>query len=384
MQRLLHYWQDPRSRATGVLFFVNAFFLGNWTIRLPELKARLAIDDGEIGLALLAMPLGVILFAPVTTWSVNRYGTGRVALWSAIALTASFTFIALPQSYYQLIAVLFVYGLFSGVLDVSMNGLASAVEKLQQRSIMSTSHGCWSLGAMVGSLAGSGILGLNWGLFAHFALIAGVSGVLILFSYQVAVAIRDETESALRWVWPGWRLTLLIFIVFLSFMTEGGIVDWNAIFYDEVLDSPAAYRGFGFAAFAGFMAIARFGGDVIMARYGASRLLLVMAALAALGLLLFIQAWSIVWCTVAMGITGLACSILVPIVFQIAGNTKEVPPSLGLALASTLGYTGLLLGPPLFGFVSEARGLTASFGLMACFMVVIAGLGVLSGIKKKP
>lgn len=375
-KHLIYYITETASRATGLLFLLNAIIFSSWVVRIPDIKSQLGIDDAEIGLALLAAPCGVILFTPITTIAINRLGIGRVALISGLGLSITLVFLGLIMSYVQLITTLFFFGLFNGVLDISMNGLASAVEKQQNRIIMSASHGFWSLGAAVGSVLGSFLAGAEISMFIHFLLISSLSVLLIMNHQKIIDPIVDQAESALKWVWPGWQLTILITIAFLTFMIEGGIADWNALFYEEILGSPVAYRGFGFAAFAGTMAVARFAGDAAIAHFSEKKLLLTTSGLAAISLLLFAQAYSLWWSTFLMAICGLSCSVIVPIAFRAAGASKVVTPSLGLALVSTLGYAGFLIGPPLLGFVSKAYNLSASFGVMGVLMLGVFLLGL--------
>jgi MFS family permease len=266
-KHLTYYITESASRATGLLFLLNAIIFSSWVVRIPDIKYLLGLNDAEIGLALLAAPCGVILFTPVTTIAINRLGIGRVALISGFGLSFTLILLGLIISYAQLITTLFFFGLFNGVLDISMNGLASAIEKQQNRIIMSASHGFWSLGAAIGAILGSFLAGIELSMFLHFISISSLSVLLIISHQKIIIPIVDQAESTLKWVWPGWQLTILITIAFLTFMIEGGIADWNALFYEEILGSPVAYRGFGFAAFAGVMAVARFAGDAAIARF---------------------------------------------------------------------------------------------------------------------
>jgi MFS family permease len=322
-KHLTYYITESASRATGLLFLLNAIIFSSWVVRIPDIKYLLGLNDAEIGLALLAAPCGVILFTPVTTIAINRLGIGRVALISGFGLSFTLILLGLIISYAQLITTLFFFGLFNGVLDISMNGLASAIEKQQNRIIMSASHGFWSLGAAIGAILGSFLAGIELSMFLHFISISSLSVLLIISHQKIIIPIVDQAESTLKWVWPGWQLTILITIAFLTFMIEGGIADWNALFYEEILGSPVAYRGFGFAAFAGVMAVARFAGDAAIERFSEKKLLLITSGLAAVSLLLFAQAHSLWLSTFLMAICGLACSVIVPIVFRAAVLVKR-------------------------------------------------------------
>jgi hypothetical protein len=72
-----------------------------------------------------------------------------------------------------------------------------------------------------------------------------------------------------------------------------------------------------------------------------------------------------------MLICGLGFSILIPVLFREAGRAKKIAPSLGLAMVSTLGYMGFLVGPPSIGFISELFDLKIGFAFVGFLMVLV-------------
>ncbi|MDZ7879689.1 MAG: hypothetical protein U5L45_18570 [Saprospiraceae bacterium] len=79
-------------------------------------------------------------------------------------------------------------------------------------------------------------------------------------------------------------------------------------------------------------------------------------------------------------IAGLGVSTIVPIIYSAAGNTEGVTPSVGIAMATTIGYTGFFVGPPVIGYLADAFSLRIglSFGL---FLFVIMLIFVVQKIK---
>src|SRR6516225_5127386 len=54
-----------RARCSiSFVFFVNGFLLASWLPHIPEVKERLALNDLQLGIALLAMAAGVVLALP--------------------------------------------------------------------------------------------------------------------------------------------------------------------------------------------------------------------------------------------------------------------------------------------------------------------------------
>jgi MFS family permease len=366
-RRLLHFFKTPDIRSAGILFLINALIFSNYAVRLPDIKEKLMIDDGQLGLALLLSPLGVVVFTPVIMVFMNKYGTGKLSVITVLGACLSILVLAIPDTYPGFCLALFCYGLFHGGLDVSMNGVVSAIEKKDKKVYMSTAHGFWSLGAMLGAFMGSGIAAFEIHYTTHFCITFAVCLLLLLFCYRHIWPVVDENEGQLHITWPGKNLALLIFIVFIGFLVEGAIVEWNAIFYNDILGAPAHWVGLGFAGFTASMAISRFFGDGFLDKYDNHKILLGAFLLSISGLLLYAQAINIWICFIAMIIAGMGCSIIVPLVFFEAGRVSRVPPSVALSMISTFGYSGLLVGPPLMGFISDSYRLTTSFMVLIGF-----------------
>src|SRR5262249_61136451 len=84
-----------RARARGAVslcFFVNGIVFASWVPHIPDLKTRLAIGDGGLGLVLLSTAVGAVLALPVAGWLIGRLGSRAVTSASALGLSAAVTF----------------------------------------------------------------------------------------------------------------------------------------------------------------------------------------------------------------------------------------------------------------------------------------------------
>ena len=84
--------------------------------------------------------------------------------------------------------------------------------------------------------------------------------------------------------------------------------------------------------------------------------------------LLFIHPYAVIF---GLFITGVGLSSLVPIAYSIAGNTKDLSPGVGLAMVTTVGYSGFLFGPPIIGLIADLQSLRVSLGLVAILFVIM-------------
>lgn len=366
---IAEYLQNTQTRSLGILFALNAILFSNWAVRIPDVKAALNLSDADLGWALLASPLGVVVCTPLVGYLIHKYGPGKVSMLGAIGFCISVCLLGLPSSFFQLAFALFILGMANGTMDISMNALASALEKEQSKIMMSMTHGFWSLTAMFASLIAGLIASTQLPYGIHFMGTSIIVMILLLATVRQINNVTDRAESSIKWQWPGMTVFLLIIIAFIVFLVEGGIMDWNSLFYREVLGSPVAMMSFGFAAFSLAMAIARFFGDSLFSKYSSKKIISIGCLIVSFGLFLFSFGTSIWLSTLSMVITGIGCSVLIPILFREAGLLQDVPPSLGIASVSTFGYTGFLAGPPVIGFISEAYDLQTSFMCLAAFML---------------
>ena len=97
---------------------INAILFANWAIRIPDIKSHLQISEAELGLALLAAPIGILIFTPFTSIGIHKFGSGRISVISTAIMCFAIIFLALPQTLFQLILAIFLFGAASGTMDI--------------------------------------------------------------------------------------------------------------------------------------------------------------------------------------------------------------------------------------------------------------------------
>lgn len=362
--------------ATTALFFVTGGGLGIWSATIPQLKAGLGLDDGALGLVLLAMGIGAVAIMPLTALIVHRFGSAAPAALSAFAYSAALALPPLAPNLPMLAASAFLIGLSVGLLDIAMNAHAGLVEQAWGRPIMSSIHAFFSLGGLAGGVAGAGLVWLDLGPELSMALAAAVLFAIVgcasLFLTLPGAAPSAEAH-ALRL--PSPAVAGLGLLALCAFICEGASMEWSGVFLRDVAGAPLALAAGGYAAFSAAMATGRLFGDRVVARLGPLRTMTASGIAAAAALLLLIAAPSPLIAYAALVLTGLAFSNVVPIVFSAAGRVPGVPPAAALAMIATMGYGGQLLAPPSIGFLSDAFGLRAGFLVLFVGAVTIASAG---------
>ncbi|MEF2551533.1 MFS transporter [Aurantimonas sp. A2-1-M11] len=386
----------PTRIAVALAFFVNGLVLGSWTPQVPLLAARLGIGEATLGLFILALGLGAISAMPVIGGVLASSGSRRPVLitQALLAIALPLVVVVAPSAVFVAIAIFF-FGATMGGMDVAMNANAVAVERRLGRAIMSSCHGFWSVGGFVGAGIG-GTLIEAIGALPHALAIGAVTLALIWPVYrtmfddrQVSAGAGEESgdggwtaiKAAARRNRPALLKGLAIGILALFAMVpEGAAIDWSAIYLRQDLGAAIASSGFAFAAFSASMAVFRFAGDGIRDRLGAVRtvrlsLIVGIAGLWAVGL-----APSLGWAIAGFALLGVGLSNIVPVAFSAAGNIAGLRPGVGLAMATSLGYSGILIAPSAIGFIAEHVGFTAVFlGMSGLLLVILAMSALLSG-----
>src|ERR671917_1507816 len=186
-----------RARAAvAACFFLNAVFYAGLVLRLPELKAQLALSSTALGTALAALPLGALLAGLSSAALIRRFGSGRVASYGLVLLGVVVWTVSVAPNWLGLAAALLVLGALDAVVDVAQNAHGLRVQRHYGRSIINAFHGVWSVGAVTGGLLGSAAAGLGVPLGAHLAGSAVVFGALALVASRALLPGRDDPEPA--------------------------------------------------------------------------------------------------------------------------------------------------------------------------------------------
>lgn len=355
--------------ATVAAFFLNGTVFGVWATQIPLVKSRLDLSAAVLGVALLCLAVGALTAMIASGPLLGRLGSAAVTRVTALLFAGLLPLPALMPDVVTLCIVLALFGAAGGTMDVAMNAQGALVERRFGRPIMSSLHGMWSLGG----LAGAGLGGLLLPLMPAAAQAALVSaGLLALFMAVQGRFLPDRNAAGGGLVLPDRKTLLLGLLAALSFMSEGAILDWSAIHLRDDLGAPASLAGMGFGVFCAAMAAGRFSGDRLRHRFGGATLMRGGGLLAAAGLGLVLLGGSPLVAMAGFGLTGIGLSNIVPVLFSTAGAVERGRADHAVAAVSTMGYTGVLVGPPLVGFVAEATSLATAFALIAVLVLSVA------------
>lgn len=369
LRSLAAFFQHARSRAVGLVFATDGLLYGSWSALIPYIKTKFSLDSAQLGLLLFCLPLGVTVANLLGAWLIRRYGMRYTTVLSLLITAPCFLLPILAPTIVLLAGSLFLCGLFFSVLNIAMNTCATTLEKGEGIRIMSTCHGMWSLGAMSGSALGGMITG--WGVSPPLYMGVAV-GVILLVGAGVRANIlsipEEETEpqsQSASFVWPNRLLWGLIVLSLCTNLAEGTMADWAAVYMRDIVQAAPWLTGWGFAAYAFWMATGRFTGDELIHRYGSRRALQVGGAVVAAGLFVAVLLPYTFTTLLGFALVGAGVSLGAPVLYSSASRVPGLSPGVGLATMNTFAMVGFLAGPAFIGFLAEALGLRQAFVLVA-------------------
>jgi MFS family permease len=351
------------------VFFLQPVAFGSWLVRIPDVQSHLELGPAGLALALLGMPIGILLTLPFAGRLVGWLGARRILIWGFPTYLCAMMLPAFSNSLWALFATLAILGVSIATLELALNVKADRVEKSSGAMIMSTCHGFWGLGIMAGSLLGSGLAALGLTPAPAIVLVAVLLMPVCLMASRLLPtyppdAQVDAPSEKKRFGLPGAALLGICFFTLGITMTEGAIADWSAVYLRDVFGSDAALAGLGYSLFALTLALGRFVGDRLKARFGAVSLARVCGVLALAGILVVVTSPAHYVTLIGFALVGLGASVGFPLAVTAAASLTDRPAASSVAVLSFVALIGFLVGPPLIGFVAEVGGLRVGLAML--------------------
>lgn len=368
--------------AVFAAFFINGFMVGHWATKIPVLVDRLGLSEAVLGRMIILFGVGAVIALVMGAYLVTRFGSVVVLRWTSLLLAPSFVFMSLTPTIATTALAMVWLGVFLGAMDNAMNANGVGVETAMQKPSMSAFHGFWSLGGMTGALTGGAMIA-NLGEMGHAVVVGAIALAIALWAlrhYRPDDITLTSDGAGDR---PNVRIPrnpgiyVIGILTMLAFAPEGTVIDWSALYLRDEHGAPTLITGYAFAAFAATMAFMRFLGDGLRLRLGDRPTFVASALVAAFGLVIAGTAPTLLLVCLGFFISGLGMANIVPVLFSAAGTYPGLPPAVGIAVATTFGYAGLLFIPAFVGAIAEIWSLALVFTGWGAILIAVGGVGLL-------
>lgn len=371
--------------ATQFIFLVCGLAISSWAPMVPLAKDRLSLNEAELGLLLLLLGGGALFMMPLSGFFISKLGSRKIILIAVLMVASILPFLLVINDIYLMGIAIFTFGCGVGTIDVAMNSQGVQVQNAYGKSIMSSLHGLFSVGGLLGSI-GLGFL-MKIGLNPIYAAVTISTLLLLLLAFQYNNLLNyssekeiiqkfshvDEAKVATKpFQWLNGTVLVLGFMCFIVFLSEGAMLDWSAIFLIDHKGVESEFSGIGYAAFSVAMAVMRLTGDSLVSKLNGKIVVIGGSLIASFGILVLLFSPWILLSLLGFILLGIGAANIVPVFFSEGGRIVGLSPTVTIPVISTMGYAGQLAGPALLGFIAHHFSLTVAFESIALLFVIVA------------
>ena len=369
----------------AIMFATNGAVFASVLPWYPTLKQQWGLDDLVFGFVVAAFAAGSLGSTVLPSLAVGRFGPRRVVFWGTVALALLVAGVGWASSGLVLAILLLGVGLVDAVVDVSQNVAGVRVESRGRRSILSSMHAFWSLGAVAGGAAGTAAASAGWDIRAHLAAVAasviGLVALAVLLTGPVpeVPAAADGPGGVEKRPGPGFGRIMLVTLPVALLATSGTMVEdiannWAGLSSVESAGVAVGDAGVAFTVVLAAQMVGRFTGDRFIDRFGRVAVARAGGVLIALGGLAVVAASGPGLLYAGYALAGFGCATLVPSAFAAAARLPGVSEGAGVTAVSWLMRIGFLATSPVLGALSAVTSLRRALLLLVAAGVVVAVL----------
>ncbi len=361
--------------ATRIEFLVLGVIVGTWGTHIPSVAARYALSDAALSLVMLTIAVGTVLSLFVAGRIIARTGARNAVALCGIVMGLSLAAVLEYPGLATLLPGMLIFGASMSIFDVAINTEGSELESLDGRRIMSNLHGMFSVGGMLGAGLTFALLNLDVAPRTQLVAVGASFALLAVVASRAMLDAHGKPDGDLaHFAWPKGALLLIGILVFAGMTAEGVMYDWSVLYLKEEIGMPQARAALGYGTFMVSMALARFGGDALRARFSERDVLRCGAAVAAVAMVLVLVSANAWVAFAGFAVVGAGLAPIAPILFNAATRVPGVSRAAAIASVTTIGYSGFIVGPPIIGGIATVSSLTvALFTVVACAALVTWG-----------
>lgn len=352
--------RDRQRVFLSAFFFLSGVCFSTWASRIPTIKTQFGYNEAELGTLLLAMPLSSLAGLPLSGWLVSRFDTRVPMRASYLGLSLALILIGWAPSTWALAAAVCLFSFSLRISNISINTQSIAIQNKFERKINGSFHGLWSTGGIVGVGISTVFVGLDVSMGIHLTAVALLNAAVTLYAFpNLLHGDRAPSGNKFKLGKPDPYIVYLGVLVFFALVCEGGMFDWSGVFFKEVVH--VELFTLGYLLFMIFMALSRFTSDRLMEAIGMPRTFIFCSVfiMAGIGLAVgFPQFWPAL---IGFCLVGFGTAAVIPMIFLLAGASKKYSPGMAISIIATYGTVGMLMGPPLIGYLAQALSLRYAF-----------------------
>lgn len=346
--------------ALSVYFFLSGICFATWASRIPTIKVNFNLNEAELGTILLAMPISSLLGLPISGWLVSRFDSRVPLMASYVFFSIALVCIGFASTPFLLVLSVCLFSFSMRILNISVNTQSITLQKKFEKRVVGAFHGLWSTGGLIGVAFSTLMVKMGVSMQIHLLTIAVVGFGIALVTYRFTIR-DDKSTSGNKLIMgkPDPFILYLGILIFFGAICEGGMFDWSGVYFKEVVKEDVFT--YGYLMFMTTMALSRFFCDRLVGEIGLQKMYILSAVLISSGILiavLFPYFWSAL---LGFCFVGFGTAAIFPVTLSLAGTSQKYSPGMAVSIVTTYGIIGMLIGPPLIGYLAHAFNLRSAF-----------------------
>ena len=356
-------------KAAKFSFFLAGFSIAAWAPLVPYLKTRLNITHLELSQIILLMGAGSIIGMLIATILVKILGIRKTLGSSAIILLLSIIFLVNANSYAAAAIAICIYGIALGCIEVGANIYGTLLENEYKKILLPAMHGFYSTGEIISLSIITLLLNISFGI--ELAVIAPILAVFAVFVFFVPYLSNQKAFHKDSFELPKGIVLILALISSFILMVEGSMLDWSALLIMQKTDLEIHLSSSAYIVLVVFLAAGRFAGSALINNFGIFKVLFAGLSLSISALMLIFITDNLYLLYIYFAILGLSMSNVLPIVISLSGRQKKMSAVAAISSVSSCGYSALIIGPALIGFIAERSSLNLAMLILGCIGALV-------------
>ena len=365
--------------ACRFLFFVMAFYVGLWTIRIPTIKDQIQSDYLGIGFIMATFAIGSIIAMVFVNQIIRKTSCKIILLYSGIFQALLWLPIPYINHLEIFMIISFIFGLTYGAFEIAVNLYASNLEKRENKTMMSGFHAFWSLGVLLGSLSTSLFLEMNISFLKNIIIYIAILlpiNLLFIFILKKDPKNSEGVKKNIFFIWPI-IIFLLVGICIANALTEGSVDAWGALYMRDYIKVEGFKIGIATISFNIFMVLGRLTGDWFRDILGVYKFIIILCMLTIISLIILTFFESITSSIIGFALLGIGTSSIIPIAYSLAGKIKGIDSGVGISIISIAVYGTFMGAPASLGLVANSYGVNNIFlPMLLIFLILFIPIGI--------
>ena len=349
--------------ASKALFFIMAFSIGLWTIRIPTIRDQIQTDYLGISYLMVTFAIGSIISMLCANYILSKVSSKNILIYVSFFNWILWLPVPFVKDLQTFMILAFLFGSCFGFFEICINLQATKIEFREKKSMMSGFHAFWSLGVLAGSILTS--LFLQW----EISILANILiYLIIMLPINIYFCFRstedkktfDKNKKNIFFIWPI-LIFLLAIVAMANVLTEGSVDSWGALYMKDFVKVSGFQVGIATISFNIFMVLGRIYGDMFRDRLGVYILLLMLMFLTIISLGILINFNTILSSVLGFALLGLGASSIVPMIYSLVSNIEGLDSSVGITIISISVYGTFLGAPAGLGLLANSYGINNIF-----------------------